>query len=203
MQIGFADFSYHLQDDWEFFAGQPSYALAPWEPEARIDMVWRFCLLRDRNLCPNHPVKLLKTALLNTMAFLVEAWVEQSEAVLAHMYQNKPMPIKEIFGPSGVKRCSHRPLQKLRALNAMADGGTGSKETQLRTLGMHHGTHAMVRSAQLNMYKAETHAVFAKTSAVHLHLDSSCHGGKSMVCGSGHGPITESASYVQPQATKL
>ena len=54
--------TYHnLQDDWEFFARQPSYALAPWEPEARIDMLWRFCLLRDRNLCPNHPVKLLKT----------------------------------------------------------------------------------------------------------------------------------------------
>ena len=50
----------NLQDDWEFFAGQPSYALAPWEPEARIDMVWRFCLLRDRNLGPNQSCEALE-----------------------------------------------------------------------------------------------------------------------------------------------
>ena len=191
-----------LPADWAAISGRGANGIGPWKLSVAIVDLYRFLVLRCKfsRIPFEHPFSLLRRGLVHVLAFLIEVRVQLSIQEVEDSFGSKRAPpVHALFGPSSRQRSHHLPLPKIIALK-LSEEIHGSRETILRTSGLHKGSSSQLRAAKLLIYREKTSELFEPSNAFWMNHDGSCHGGASMIVGLGFDPIRQCAAYAKPEA---
>ena len=191
----------NLSADWDAIAARPIHGISPFRRVVPAVELYKFLVVRCKfsRMPFEHPFSLLRRALVHVLAWLIEVQVQMSIADVDATFGKRAPPVAQLFGPTQRQKSHHLPLPKLLAMK-QCEEVHGSRETILRTSGLHKGSSSQLRSAKLAIYKEQAAAGFSSSNCFWLNHDGSCHGGASMIVGVGFDSVLNVGAYVKPEA---
>ena len=178
--------------------GWPGAPLSAWLSECSLHMFFRFVNLRclaSSDMEQGHWMMALRTCLLRTAAWLLDIAVQMD---LDDACQQRTANPSMLHGPRGLRLSKGQQAYKVVIMQALH--GHGSGETITRTLHMHHGGAAAIRSVFCALYERNVQAVFSNVQSIGIHWDGSTHNGLDVqlgvaLCTSGG---VQQAAYLRP-----
>ena len=144
------------------------------------------------------PLHMLRVAIVEVVAFLVEIHVHYEVLAAAERNRNRDWRCTEVFGPSNRCRQHSNVVGKKSLLQRMRSFGSDEVATQALTGNSSVASQAVV--VRTTLYSEAAAEAFRTVRRFSVGWDGSTHGGKDVICGYAMAYENALCVYMQPEA---